>query len=79
MGSMFNGLESFNQDLSSWDVGNVTDMQYMFYNAYEFNSDLSSWNVDNVTECYFFCYNTSSWNLPQPNFTNCLDETLCPW
>ena len=79
MDSMFRGLVSFNQDLSSWDVGNVTNMDYMFYRAAEFNSDLSSWNVDNVTECYFFCYNTFSWDLPQPNFTNCSDETLCPW
>ena len=78
MGSMFKFLESFNQDLSSWDVGNVTNMNRMFDGALEFNSDLSSWNVDNVTDCYFFCYATPSWDLPQPNFTNCSDETLCP-
>ena len=79
MGSMFKFLESFNQDLSYWDVGNVTNMNRMFEGAFEFNQDLSSWDVDNVTECYFFCYNTSSWDLPQPNFTNCSDKTLCPW
>lgn len=27
---MFNGCESFNQDLSAWDVSNVIDMFYMF-------------------------------------------------
>ena len=24
---------TFNQDISNWDVSNVTDMQSMFYNA----------------------------------------------
>jgi surface protein len=39
---------SFNQDISSWDVGNVTDMSDMF--AYSrFNQDIRSWDVSNVT------------------------------
>ena len=39
---------SFNQDISNWDVSNVTDMNYMFTNAKKFNQDISSWDVNNV-------------------------------
>ena len=38
-------LSSFNGDLSSWDVSNVTSMVRMFAQASSFNGDLSSWNV----------------------------------
>ena len=41
--------KSFNQDLSAWDVSNVTTMEYMFYEASSFNQDLSAWDVSNVT------------------------------
>jgi len=30
---MFNGASQFNQNLSSWDVTNVTDMTQMFKNT----------------------------------------------
>ena len=41
--------ESFNGDLSKWNVSNVRDMEDMFYEARSFNGDLSKWNVSNVT------------------------------
>jgi len=34
--------------ISDWDVSNVTNMSYMFYDANSFNGDISSWNVSNV-------------------------------
>ena len=43
---MFGGA-IFNQDISCWDVSNVTDMRCMFHNSY-FNHDISGWDVDNV-------------------------------
>ena len=40
---------NFNQDISSWDVSNVTRMGEMFRGATSFNQDLSDWDVSNVT------------------------------
>ena len=39
-------------DISDWDVSNITDMKYMFYDCEELESvgDLSNWNVSNVTD-----------------------------
>merc|ERR1719331_270104 len=46
---MFCHAESFNQDLSNWDVSRVTDMGAMFNTAKSFNQDLSKWDVSSVT------------------------------
>jgi surface protein len=70
MHAMFQGT-SFNQDISSWDVSNVTEMTTMFANSSSFNQDLSSWNVENTIECLQFSWEVDSWILPKPNFTNC--------
>jgi hypothetical protein len=44
----FNRRAWFNEDLSRWNVANVTDMSSKFYGA-TFNGDLSRWDVTNVT------------------------------
>jgi surface protein len=46
---MFFRCESFNQDLSKWDVSKVIDMRGMFFRCESFNKDLSKWDVSNVT------------------------------
>jgi surface protein len=43
---------NFNQDISSWDVSNVTNMNYMFASGSSFNQDISSWDVSNVTNMF---------------------------
>ena len=48
MNGLFSGESSFNQDISSWDVGNVVNMGNMFYANSAFNQDISSWDVSNV-------------------------------
>ena len=48
MASMFQSANSFNGDLSSWDVSNVTNMKMMFSSATAFNQDIGSWDVSNV-------------------------------
>ncbi len=54
--------QSFNQDISSWDVSNVTDMSVMFFGASSFNQDISYWDVSNVTTMYFMFGKAESFN-----------------
>ena len=53
MSWLFSGKKNtFNGDISEWDVSNVTDMSNMF--AYsDFNGDISEWDVSNVTDMGF--------------------------
>lgn len=46
---MFAKTRVFNQDISGWNVSNVTNMDHMFYSAQTFNQDLSGWCVSNIT------------------------------
>ena len=48
MMEMFEYAESFNQDISNWDVSNVYNMSCMFFAAKSFNQDVSLWDVSNV-------------------------------
>ena len=45
-------------DISDWNVSNVTDMSYMFFNCHLLKSvgDLSGWDVSNVTDMPFMFY-----------------------
>ena len=45
MASMFRGADSFNGDISGWDVSNVIDMRWMFDNTNSFNQNLGNWYV----------------------------------
>jgi surface protein len=65
-----------NQNISSWDVSNVTDMTNMFNRATSFNQPLNNWNVSNVTNMRemfrdsAFNKNINSWDV-----SNVLDMT----
>jgi len=69
---------SFNQDISNWDVSNVTVMSFMFAGeiyhgtstgASSFNHDISGWDVRNVTNMDRMFYGANA-------FTN---QDLSPW
>merc|ERR1711918_82967 len=63
MGShMFYEASLFNQDISQWNVSNVTDMRHMFFGASSFNQDISQWNVSNVTNMRRMFNGASSFN-----------------
>ncbi len=48
MSSLFNQV-IFNEDISSWDVSNVTNMNQMFAESYAFNQPIGYWDVSSVT------------------------------
>ena len=62
MSWMFNGAESFNQDVSNWDTSNVNNMSRMFYRANSFNQDISEWDVSNVKDMTWMFTNAISFN-----------------
>ena len=47
---MFRNAVNFDQDLTNWDVSNVTNMKQMFYACTNFNGDISSWDVSDATD-----------------------------
>ena len=49
---MFAKTKVFNQDISGWDVSNVTKgmVGYVLAVQTAFNQDISGWKVDNVTD-----------------------------
>jgi len=53
---------NFNQNISSWDVSNVTTMRSMFLYCVSFNQDISSWNVNNVTTMRSMFYQSRNFN-----------------
>jgi surface protein len=69
----------FNQDISDWDVSNVSDMSGMFggsldgeqleYSVYPiFNQDISKWDVSNVISMRAMFYLCSEFNQPIRNW-----------
>jgi surface protein len=49
MAQMFNGAGSFNQNINTWDVGNVTGFYGMFEST-PFNQPLNSWTITSATD-----------------------------
>ena len=51
---MFRGATTFNQNLSDWDVSNVTDMRVMFSNSAlstdNYDAILNSWSEQNLNQ-----------------------------
>ena len=61
IGNLFYGTP-FNEDISSWDVSSVTNMNSMFSQVRAFNGDLNNWDVSNVTDMSGMFYFAKSFN-----------------
>ncbi|WP_205728912.1 BspA family leucine-rich repeat surface protein, partial [Flagellimonas onchidii] len=61
---MFNMTGSFNQDISNWDVGNVTNMFGMFEDSQVFNQPLDGWDVSSVTNMEGLFRSAQMFNQP---------------
>lgn len=81
------------QDISSWDVSRVTNMENMFLSATSFNSDISNWDVSRVVNMDYAFYlatsfnqDISSWNTSQVQNmekmfygAEAFNQNLCSW
>ena len=77
---IFGGATPFNQDISNWDMSNVTNMIGMFNGANgatTFNQDISNWDVSSVTNMSFMFFENFSFNQPLDNWdvSNVTDMT----
>ena len=59
---MFFFADSFNQDLSEWNVSSLTICDWMFRSAISFNQDISDWDMSNVTNLEKMFYQAESFN-----------------
>ena len=57
----------FDQDISSWDVSNVTSMSQMFEKSV-FNQDISSWDLRNLTDMFAMFKDNSVFNQSLENW-----------
>ena len=48
LSNLFNGMTTFNLDISSWDTSSVNTMYKMFYGAKSFNQDIGQWDTSRV-------------------------------
>ena len=49
-------------EMPSWDVSSVTNMEWMFYSHIAFNADISGWNTSSVTDMRDMFYRASAFN-----------------
>ena len=56
------GRFTFNQDISNWDVSNVTTMNGMLDGCSSFNQDIGNWDVSNVISMYSMFRYCNSFN-----------------
>ena len=61
MSDLFKNNSTFNQNISTWDVSNVTNMSNMFESA-AFNQPIGNWDVSNVTNMYYMFESATAFN-----------------
>lgn len=56
------GASNWNQDISNWDVSQVTDMSGLFFWT-KFSGDLSGWNTQSLVTTAFMFYDDTEFNV----------------
>ena len=75
MSELFFRKDTFNDDLSGWDVSKVTTMWYMFEGS-SFNGDISNWDISSVYSMSgmfsnsFFNGDVSKWDVSSVTYMN---------
>ena len=62
MSELFLNNQTFNDDISEWDLSSVTTTEKMFKFAEDFNQDLSGWDVSNVVYMNEMFYYATDFN-----------------
>ena len=73
---MFNGASAFNQDISLWDTGAVTNMSQMFDTANAFQQPLDDWDFVGTVNLSNFMANKTGANKYG---TALYDDLLVRW
>lgn len=63
MSSLFNQV-IFNEDISSWDVSDVSNMNQMFAESFAFNQPIGFWDVSSVTDMNGMFFMASAFDQP---------------
>jgi surface protein len=72
----FYGASKFNNELIlEWDLTNVVDISYMFFNAISFNQNIFIWNTASLVHKRFFLYGASSFSQPISGWLEELQQT----
>ena len=58
------GLGDFNENISNWNVSNVTKMKSMFRNSETFNQPIDKWDVSNVLDMMGMFEESRAFNQP---------------
>lgn len=61
-------LNTFNENLDLWDMGNAETIEEMFYGQILFNQPLNSWNLSKCTRMNQVFQNATSFNQPLNNW-----------
>ena len=57
-------MRNFNEDITKWDTSKVTNMKYMFDDAYKFNQPIGEWDTSKVTNMSNMFRKAYSFNQP---------------
>jgi surface protein len=57
-------FSDFNQDISSWDVSNVSNMRRIFANCFRFNQPIGNWDVSHVFDMEGVFWDCDDFNQP---------------